>query len=259
MLSHAFAFHTAGYTGVAFWIGLLGLALTLLYVVAPVTMRMKPGHLPAQLAPAVDVPPRLVAMENHLREMEKQLGSIGFIPAPPARPLISTSIRPTLMQLFVHPTNGDVASVLAMESPKTGIHTVLGFTAEFRDGTACYTGNSTLPSPLPPRPKSVRHRFPSERDPSRLYLLHRAVTARFQSKPRRPSQIDDSVAYQLEQERKSRRWMIDSGYYWLDGDRLRATWKGAFFGVWRNVPPWRTIAERRDERARRRLSGDDAL
>jgi hypothetical protein len=257
MLSHAVPTHMVAHAGVAIWIALLAVAIALQYLLPPVMLRMKPGQLPVALSPAVDVPAHLAVAEDHLREMAMRLAAIGFDATPPGLPLISTTNLAALVQVFVHRTDGNVANVIAMQSPKTGIHTVLGFTAEFGDGAACYTGNSRLPSAIPPRPKTVRHRFPSEYDAARLYALHRAVTATFGNTVQRPVQVDDSVSYQLEQEQKGRRWMIDSGYYWLDGERVRLTWKGAYLGVWRHLPPWRTLAERHDERVRRHLLRPD--
>jgi hypothetical protein len=167
---------------------------------------------------------------------------------------MSMSGRPSLVQLFVHTASGDVATVIAMESPKAGLHSLLGFTTHFEDGTACYTGNGALPSAIPARPGHMRHRFPKEREPMRLYTLHRAALKKLNGKVPRPMKIENSVAYQLEQEPQSRQWMIDSGYYRLDGEFLRSTWKGAYLGIWRHLPPWRTLSERRDERLRQRLA-----
>jgi hypothetical protein len=72
-------------------------------------------------------------------------------------------------------------------------------------------------------------------------------------KPQRPIQIEESIAYQLEREEEGRRWMVESGYYMLDGERLRATWKGAFLGVWRFLPPWRTLESLKEELLRRTI------
>lgn len=113
-------------------------------------------------------------------------------------------------------------------------------------------GNSRLPSPVPERPGSSRCRFPTERDPKRLYALHRARVAAA-GKRQRPIRIEDSVAYQIEREDLGRLWMVESGYHTVDGERLRSTWKGAFLGVWRFLPPWRTLESLKDELMRRTL------
>jgi hypothetical protein len=47
--------------------------------------------------------------------------------------------------------------------------------------------------------------------------------------------------------------MVESGYYMLDGERLQTTWKGAFLGVWRFLPPWRTVVSLKEELLRRTI------
>ena len=231
---------------------IVGLLVGPRYLLGPLLVHRRRGQLPAQFVAATSTPASLQPARTHLDQVGLSLEAAGFVPTPPGVPLTTKSNRPALVQLFINPATGDVATVMAIASKK-GLHTLQGFTTHFADGTACYTGNGRLPAALPTRPGHVRHRFPSERDPARLYALHRVAVASAKDKVRRPSQIADGIDYQHEQERKSRQWMIDSGYYRLDGDRLQSTWKGAFLGVWRHLPPWRTFSERRDERMRRRL------
>jgi hypothetical protein len=231
---------------------LVGLFVSRRYFIGPLLVHRREGQPPAQLELATTIPESLRSAQTHLEQVALRLQAAGFVPAPPGVPLMTKSSRPALVQLFVNAATGDVATVMAIAA-KNGVHTMQGFTTQFADETACYTGNGPLPPAIPTRPGHVRNRFPSERDPARLYVLHRAAVAKLKGKVRRPSRIDDGVAYQYDQERKSRQWMIDSGYYRLDGDRLRSTWKGACLGVWRHLPPWRTLSERREERVRRRL------
>jgi hypothetical protein len=231
---------------------IVGLLVGPRYLLGPLVVHRRKGQLPAQFQAATSTPAALQPAQTHLEQVALTLKTAGFIPAPPGVPLTTQSNRPALVQLFINRTTGDVATVMAIASKK-GVHTLQGFTTHFADGTACYTGNGQLPAVVPTRPGHVRHRFPSERDPARLYALHRVAVAKVEGKVRRPSPIADGIGYQQEQERQGRQWMIDSGYYRLEGDRLQSTWKGAFLGVWRHLPPWRTLTERRDERIRRQL------
>ncbi|HMI47587.1 MAG TPA: hypothetical protein VK481_02855 [Gemmatimonadaceae bacterium] len=232
--------------GLAVWIFLT-------YVVAPIRMRAKPGQLRAHFIPvnAKDADP---GAWHFLGATATVLAREGFTPAPPGTPFTSTTSRTAVLQLFVHPTNGDVASVIAIGNKKTGGKvSVLGFSTEFTDSTSFFTGNSRLPSAMPERRGTSRCRFPEEQDPKRLYALHRA-RVKAAGKRQRPIQIEDSVAYQNKTEDIGWRWMVECGYHEVDGDRLRLTWKGAFLGIWRFLPPWRQLETMKDERLRTTLS-----
>jgi hypothetical protein len=231
---------------------LVGVAIVLMYVVAPLRMLAKPGQLRPRFVPAIKDKDSDPGLWGFVEATRTALASEGFTPAPPGTPFTSTTNRTAVLQLFTHPKNGDVASVIAILNGAGETHSVLGFTTNFADSTIFYTGNSRLPSAVPERPRSHRCRFPDERDPGRLYALHRArVTAA--RKPQRAIQIEESIAYQLEREEEGRRWMVESGYYMLDGEALRTTWKGAFLGVWRFLPPWRTLESLKEEFLRRTI------
>lgn len=231
----------------------IGLALwiVLMYVVAPLRMLAKPGQLRAHFVPLEekDAQP---GPWRFLGATAAVLVGEGFAPAPPGAPFTSTTSRTAVLEVFSHPTNGDVASVIAIGDKSRGTHSVLGFTSDFADSTTLYTGNSRLPSAVPERRGTSRCRFPTEQDPKRLYALHRARVAAA-GKQQRPIRIEDSLAYQRETEDVSWRWMVECGYYMLDGERLRVTWKGAFLGIWRFLPPWRGLDSLKDERLRRAL------
>jgi hypothetical protein len=230
----------------------LGLVIVVMYLVPAFRVRAKPGEVRARFVPAIKGSDSNPGLWGFLETTATALAADGFAAAPPGTPFASTTSRTALLQLFCHPANGDVASVIAILNNTGETYAVLGFTANFVDGTTFYTGNSRLPSAVPERPRSSRCRFPGERDPKRLYALHRArVTAA--RKPQSPIKIEDSIAYQLVREDEGRRWMVDSGYYMLNGERLRATWKGAFLGVWRFLPPWRTLESLKEELLRRNL------
>jgi hypothetical protein len=230
----------------------LGLWIFLTYVVAPLRMRAKPGQLRAHFVPVngKDADP---GAWHFLGKTATVLAGEGFTPAPPGTPFTSTTSPTAVLQVFSHPTNGDVASVIAIGDKKGGTQSVLGFTTDFTDSTTFYTGNSRLPSSLPERPRSSRCRFPTEQDPKRLYALHRA-RVKAAGKRERPIKIEDSIAYQLKREDEGWRWMIESGYHVVDGERLRLTWKGSFLGIWRFLPPWRQLDAMKDERLRTTLS-----
>jgi hypothetical protein len=229
-----------------------------MYVVAPLRMLAKPGQLRARFVPAIKDKDSDPGLWGFVEATRTALAREGFTPAPPGTPFTSTTNRTAVLQLFTHPKNGDVASVIAILKGAGQTHSVLGFTTNFADSTIFYTDNSRLPSPVPERPRRHRCRFPDERDPGRLYAVHRArVTAA--RKPQRPIQIEESIAYQLEREEEGRRWMVESGYYMLDGERLRTTWKGAFFGVWRFLPPWRTLESLKEELLRRTILSQPGL
>jgi hypothetical protein len=230
--------------GLAVWI-------VLSYVVAPIRMRGKPGQLRAHFIPVneKDADP---GAWHFIGVTATALVGQGFTPGPPGTPFTSTTSRTAVLQLFSHPTNGDVASVIAIGNAR-GTLSVLGFTSEFADSTTFYTGNSLLPSGSPQRRGTSRCRFPTERDPKRLYALHRARVAA-SGKRQRPIKIEDSLAYQQKTEDVSWRWLAECGYNMVDGERMRLTWKGAFLGIWRFLPPWRQLETLKDERLRTTLS-----
>jgi hypothetical protein len=221
--------------------------IVLMYVVAPLRMRAKRGQPRAHFIPVgeKDADP---GAWHFVGATAAALVSEGFTAAPPGTPFTSTTSRTAVLQLFSHPTNGDVASIIAIGN-KSGTHSVLGFTAEFADSTTFYTGNGLLPSAAPERRGTSRCRFPAERDPKRLYALHRARVAAA-GKRQRPIKIEDSLTYQQKTEDVSWRWLVECGYNMVDGEWMRLTWKGAFLGIWRFLPPWRALEERKDERLR---------
>ncbi len=236
------------------WIILILVALFVgrQYIFAPILIHMRKGNALARMAPAAELVGASEAAKKHLEDSAVALEKEGFVAATPGA-LGSSTNRSALLQIFVHPANGDVATVIAVDAGKKGTHTLLGFTAEFSDGTEWYTGNSTLPAAVPVRPNHFRCRFPTEKTAARLYALHRAVIANARGKSQRPARVDDALLYQTDREKKSRQWMQDCGYYRLDGELLRATWKGACLGAWRHLAPWRTLDEERDEKLRREL------
>jgi hypothetical protein len=231
----------------------VGLALWIVqvYILAPLGMHAKPGQLRAHFVPVEEKDADPGAW-RFLGATAAALIREGFTPAPLGTPFTSTTSRTAVLQLFSHPTNGDVASVIAIGNRSGGTHSVLGFTADFADSTTFYTGNSRLPSAVPERRGTSRCRFPTEQDPKRLYALHRARVAAA-GKRQRPIQIEDSLAYQRKTEDVGWRWMVECGYNMVDGERLRVTWKGAFLGIWRFLPPWRALDSLKDERLRRTL------
>jgi len=232
----------------------LGLAMWifLTYIVAPLRMRAKPGQLRAHFIPVNEREADPGAW-HFLGATATVLLREGFTPAPPGTPFTSTTSRTAVLQLFVHPTNGDVASVIAIGNKSGPTLSVLGFTSDFADSTSFFTGNSRLPSAVPERRGTSRCRFPEEQDPKRLYALHRA-RVKAAGKRQRPIQVEDSLTYQNKNEDVSWRWMVECGYSMVDGERLRLTWKGSFLGIWRFLPPWRQLETLKDERLRTTLS-----
>lgn len=238
---------------VVFWTLVL-VAFVPQYIIAPILLRRRRGNLPTKLIPVDPSFPPPARIAEWLERTRRALESEGFVLAPGGGPMASGSSRSGYIQLFQHPARHDLAVAIAMDGPPPANRQVrnLYFVAEFGDGTRWTTANSPTPGVAPNRPGIERCRFPAEQDPARHYALHRAAVART-GKSQRQIPLRDAMLYQQEEERKSRQWMVDSGYYWLDGERLRATWKGAFLAVWHRLPPLSTLEARRNERLRREL------
>ena len=227
------------------------------YWLAPIVFRM--GH---RLTPAVsdlrqvaesDVHPRFGGV---LEQYRASLEPLGFV----ATPLLVNEGQgsPGYVQLYEHPRHGDVATVIAVPDPQQPLpHNLVVFTTMV-GGVRLRTVNSPLPSTFPASRGTRVARFPDERDPARLYALHRARVKRAGQEPQ-PIRIGDPVAYQRRDEAESPKHWVASGYAAWDGPELRPTWKGAVCMPYRLLFPWKHFNEWRDEALRRRLLPEAGL
>jgi hypothetical protein len=113
----------------------VGVASVLRYVVVPLRMLKKPGQLPARFVPAIKDNDSDPGLWGFVEATATALAREGFTPAPPGTPFTSTTNRTAVLQLFTHPKNGDVASVIAILKATGQTHSVLGFTTNFADST----------------------------------------------------------------------------------------------------------------------------
>ena len=244
------------------WLALLALVVTRQYWLGPIMVRLtNRHHCTYRYQPVTAGRPLPPAVANFLGASSAALARAGFTPAPPFFQTDGTGKSSGYVQVFEHPQHGDVATVLCVlrpHQPGAAPVTVVGFTAEFEDGSRQATGNSPLPAATPPKPGDEATRFPGERDAERLYRLHRAIVQRRGGR-QRLTKIGDPVAYLQRMQQLSQERMLSSGWYVREGDVLRPTWRGAFLAVSRHLWPWRQQREAREELFRRKLLGDLGL
>jgi hypothetical protein len=248
-------FHTPGFVP----LGVVVLLVTAPYWLGPVmvrlTNRQRCTYRYEQLSPGRPLPP---AVASFMNASAAALARAGFTPTAPFFQTDGSGKSSGFLQLFEHPRHGDVATVMcALQSQEPGADPValVGFTAEFEDGSRQATGNSPLPSATPPRRGEEATRFPGERDAERLYRLHRALAQR-RGRRQRLTNVGDPVAFQRAQDQRSQERMVSSGWYFHEGDVLRPTWRGAFLAASRHLWPWRQQREAGEERLRRQLLGE---
>ena len=249
---------------IAGWAALVLLVLTAQYWLGPLMVHAKVRQKRAtRFTPGDQAPPLPDLLAPFFAETSAALQSAGFV----ATPLFHGATgderhgSAAYFQLFQHPRHGDVATIMAMARPipASGVpHTLLGFTAEFGDGSTQRTGNSPVESAVPSRPADGVARFPEERDAARLYALHRELVRRRGSR-QRPVPLSDPIAYQRRQEQLTHQRMVSSGWYVAEADALRPTWKGACLASWRMLAPWKTWRAQRSERLRLQLVRDLGL
>jgi hypothetical protein len=224
---------------------------------APVRTRLA-YRAPAQAAELRAIPANFVTppeLADPIDALAASLRALGFRATAILR---DPQHERALVRLFEGPGAAHVATVIAVGRDAGSPTVVLGFTSRCADGARVYTGNSAVGSVFPVRPGVRSARFPSERDPRRLYALHRVHVRRA---PRAivPVLVGDPAEYQRHEEEAALRWMIDSGYMYRDGAAIRPTWKGACLMPWRLLFPWRQLSERRDEALRRSLLAEAGL
>jgi hypothetical protein len=227
------------------------------YWLAPIVVRMTHRLTPhvTDLRPVAesDTEP---ACRSVLEQYRGALEPLGFVRMPV---LVNKGPGPQgYVQLYEHREHGDVATVLALPDPaQPQPQNLVVFTA-IVGGERHRTVNSPLPSTFP-TPRGTRvARFPEERDPARLYALHRAWVKR-RGQRQQPMRIGDPVAYQRRDEAEGPRHWVTTGYAFWDGAELRPTWKGAVCMPWRMLFPWKHLNEWRDEALRRRLLPEAGL
>jgi hypothetical protein len=227
-------------------------------IMVRLTNRQRCAYRYESVTPGRPLPP---AIASFLSASSAALARAGFTPTPPFFQTDGAGKSSGFLQLFEHPQHGDVATVLcALRSQQPGAEpvTLVGFTAEFDDGSRQATGNSPLPSATPPKRGEEVTRFPGERDAERLHRLHRAIVRRRGGR-QRLTKVGDPVAFQRTQDQRSQERMVGSGWYFREGDVLRPTWKGAFLAVSRHLWPWRQQREAGEERLRKQLLGELGL
>ena len=227
------------------------------YWLAPIVI--KTGH---PLTPHITDLHPVAASDVHpgfggvLDQYRASLQALGFVPAPILTNRAQSS--PSYVQLYEHPRHGDVATVIVLPDPEQPLPAnLVGFTT-LVGGVRLRTLNSAIPSTFPTPPGNETARFPWERDPARLYALHRA---RVKRSGRRPEaiRVGDPVAYQRQEEAAGPKNWVSSGYAVWDGAELRATWKGAFCMPYRLLFPWKHVNEWRNEALRQRLLPEAGL
>lgn len=224
---------------------IVALALLAPYWIGPVKIKGKQRRstVPDTMELATDpsrIPPALIPF---VAENQRTLPALGFTNLAIIR-------QKTGVVILAESESGTVVTGIAIPKADGTVHSLIGFTTLLRGGGKIRTANSTLPSILPAPRGESRARFPQVRDTSRLYAIHTQRVAQAVAAGARVERLTvaDPIAYQKREEASGIAHAQNSGYWRRSGDHLVLTWKGAFLSAWRMLPPWRSLALRRDER-----------
>jgi hypothetical protein len=182
----------------------------------------------------------------HLGAVGRSLAALGFVATPPLRGGNATVT--IYVQHHGHPKSGDVGTALVASMSATGepVREGVYFSTHFEDGSVALTSNDTSMQGIPDRPQDTVIRLPEE-DVANLHAVHQSLVRRHPGRGRRRP-LGDPLAFQMEAEARSEAQMTASGWFTNDGRRIRRTWKGACFGVWRELPPWSWVGRGRARR-----------
>lgn len=164
------------------------------------------------------------------------------------------SVQTTL----INRATGDVAVILtatvgALRS------TAIAVRSEFPDGRGVVTGSNRTLGIFPRDPNLDAANFPRVRDARTLCEIHRRRLARLGNThaPRvAPAPPGDEIAAVTRDWHREFARHVGNGYYVADtaAGIYRHTWKGAFFGTWKQLQPIKGLRlHLRDRRARRLL------
>ena len=149
----------------------------------------------------------------------------------------------TRVVLLTHPDDDLVATVVVVTGDRGSSATMVEFSAELVTGTVFDVNNSGLSS-FPRTPDHVTYRFPSVRDPERLYRIAQALLRRdFGSAAIRPRDINDPAAFLKEATDREYRRQVRTGYFRIDErtGRYSTTLKGAYLMAWKLMFPFKAI------------------
>lgn len=242
------------------WIGaILGLFLVLMYVVAPIMVKLSVAFSP-ELLEELDPSGADAEVREFWEESTRVLSLRGFAPAGHLAMSDAKARTRTLILVLTNPaerTGAAAAAIYARTGAKGQLQfrmAYLEFSTEYEDGTVVDTGNSPeIPSFASVTGKDALQ-VPSVRDPDRLCDIHRARIAAIE-RPRRYEYdrlgVLDVMKRSMEKEMAPQ---VEAGHFSRRGGVYRPTWKGAFLMTWGLVPP---IGWLRRLRMRRRA--EDAL
>jgi hypothetical protein len=202
---------------------------------------------------------------HYLETTERKLAALGFRDA--HRTTNRTTYPLTLVESSLErPDHGDHVVVIALRP--TGEHVShepensMSFDSEFVDGVRLVTSNVRDPRHWPDAREVDHVRFADVADPAELYHLHRRrVDARraraAQKKISRGKTPEQRLVFVKRRNLDLYKHLVRCRYRRRTAAGLRPTLRGAAFGAWRHVFPWRTIDQwwqRRRARTVRRLA-----
>lgn len=226
------------------WV-IVAVALLAPYWVAPIKIKGKQrrSSMPEAMELATDSSSIPAALIPFVAETQRTLPALGFAKLAIIR-------QKTGVIVLAESESGTVATGIAVPKADATIHSLIGFTTQLVGGGKIRTANASLPSILPAPWGELRARYPQVRDTARLYAIHTQRVAQAVAGGARVERLTvaDPIAYQKRVEASGIAHAVSSGYWRRNGDHLVLTWKGAFLSAWRMLPPWRSLALRRDER-----------
>jgi hypothetical protein len=166
------------------------------------------------------------------------------------------SMSTTRLALLVHPDG--IVGTVALFATTTGERIpMVEFTTVLMSGTVIDVNNTPSLPIFAKRADHVVHRFPSVRDPTRLFKVCRLLLQRdVPSGSIRQPDTDDPVRYLREATEREYRRQVDTGYYRIGArtGSYMTTLKGAYAMAWKLMFPIKPIRKALlDAKARRTL------
>jgi hypothetical protein len=219
------------------------------YIVGPLLLWLNGSRmLPTDLEPADPSRALPTAAESHFWKTTHYFGSNGF---DKVGDRIRESARNGLAfykQLWRHGQSGEVALVGAIlkDSDPAYCNAFVALIHERDNGALISTSNFNVGARVVLDPPGTSKVVVPYQDPSVLRSLHQAHLAALAGESIRPLRVRDPYAFSKQLDAATRETGLLQRRFRPDGDALRVTLWGAFFGIWVNLPPLKGMYERRE-------------
>ena len=147
----------------------------------------------------------------------------------------------TYLALLENRAENDLAIAIGMFSTQGGALAAQSLHVEFsnlfEDDSSVSTNNSPQLMVTAPLPRRTVGLFPFEKDPRRLYAIHRKLLERHGGTKQPSPAREGLVQYLVASVQREHRAQEEAGYFRLSGENFVPTLKGAFLMTWKLLPP----------------------